>query len=55
MSDLEGDILNTYMEMGARWERQAIVKWLRKHDILEFGGAFAYYIERGEHLRGDDE
>lgn len=53
MSDPEGDILNTYIEIGGRWERAAIVAWLNEGGVL--GELFAYAIERGEHLRGDDE
>ena len=30
-------------------EREAIVAWLRIHDVVELGGAFADAIERGEH------
>ena len=67
MSDLEGDILNTYIEMGARWERQAIVAWLRSEAcfkwLLHNTGGFtrdqasnlAQAIVDDEHLRGDDE
>ena len=36
-------------------ERAAIVAWLRIHDVVELGGAFADDIENGVHLRGDDE
>ncbi len=40
---------------GAENEREAIVAWLRRHDVVELGGAFADDIERGDHLAGDDE
>ncbi len=40
---------------GAENEREAIVAWLRRHDVVELGGAFADDIENGVHLRGDDE
>lgn len=38
-------------EHGQRFERAAIVAWLRGHDMLWSAAA----IERGEHLRGHDE
>ena len=65
MSDPEGDVLNSYIEMGAKWERAAIVAWLRAKAERAFLGErdpqdslvgdIATWIERGEHLRGDDE
>ena len=36
-------------------ERAAIVAWLRRHDVVELGGAFADDIENGDHIGGDDE
>ena len=36
-------------------ERAAIVAWLRIHDVVELGGAFADDIENGDHIGGDDE
>ncbi len=32
-------------------ERADIVAWLRGNDVVETGGAFADFIERGEHLK----
>ncbi len=43
------------LRLGKAMEREAIVAWLRIHDVVELGGAFADAIERGEHLGGDDE
>lgn len=40
---------------GAENEREAIVAWLRRHDVVELGGAFADDIENGDHIGGDDE
>ena len=42
---------NADYERGREDERAAIVAWLRIHDVVELGGAFADAIERGEHLR----
>lgn len=41
---------------GAENEREAIVAWLRDpENTVHTGAAMAAYIERGEHLAGDDE
>ena len=43
---------------GAENEREAIVAWLRRHDVhydCYSAKKVASDIERGEHLRGDDE
>ena len=40
---------------GRAEERAAIVAWLRIHDVVELGGAFADDIENGDHIGGDDE
>lgn len=44
------------LEDGRRAERNAIVAWLRARPSGYYGGArVASEIERGIHLRGDDE
>ena len=49
------DALAGQLSRAALEERAAIVAWLRIHDVVELGGAFADAIERGDHLGGDDE
>lgn len=38
-------------DFGRSAERADIVAWLRGNDVVETGGAFADFIERGEHLK----
>ena len=40
---------------GAENEREAIVAWLHKQEGIQTFGDLARAVERGEHLRGDDE
>ena len=50
------DAHNTDYERGREDERAAIVAWLRDpENTVHTGAAMAAYIERGEHLAGDDE
>ena len=42
-------------EHGQRFEREAIVAWLREKRTFISIERLASEIERGEHLRGDDE
>ena len=49
---------NDYTEglrIGAENEREAIVAWLHKQEGMQTFGDLARAVERGEHLRGDDE
>ncbi len=44
------------LRVGKAMEREAIVAWLRDpENTVHTGAAMAAYIERGEHLAGDDE
>lgn len=56
MSDPDGDIMNSYIAMGAKWERTAVVKYLRNSwTILVSIDDLACGIENGEHLRSNNE
>jgi len=46
--------LDAAWQGGQSYEREAIVAWLRA-DGGDVCNAYADEIERGEHLRGDDE
>jgi len=52
--DAERAAFQLGIEHGQRFEREAIVAWLRA-DGGDVCNAYADEIERGEHLRGDDE
>ena len=58
MSHEEPDAFEEYSE-GRDDERAEIVAWLRSNDVADIDPdltlIFAGCIERGEHLRGDDE
>ncbi len=65
MSDRKVDLTERQWKMqlhaahlaGASRERAAIVAWLRDEETWRrvARGNLAVFIERGEHLRGDDE
>ena len=58
MSRETAEFLTGYLK-GAMGERAQIVAWLRSNDVADIDPdltlIFAGCIERGEHLRGDDE